>query len=78
MNVLIQNLDIPINNTIILFGEAHTLDNYRPYSDPDCSELLTDYIHKLNIFANYVRTEFYLEEFCFFFKLLFICINSII
>ena len=63
MNVLIQDLDIPINNTIILFGETHTLEKYRPCSDPDCSELLTDYIHKLNIFANYVRTEFYLEEF---------------
>ena len=47
MNVLIQNLDIPINNTIILFGEAHTIKNYRPCSDPQCSEILTDYINKL-------------------------------
>jgi hypothetical protein len=65
MNVLIQKPEVSdkINNTIILFGETHTLEKYRPCNDPDCSEILTDYIYKLNIFANYVRTEFYLEEF---------------
>ena len=69
INILVQN-DIPSynqylnNNTIILFGESHTLDYFQPCNGaPNCDELITDFILKLNVFAEHIRTEFYLEEF---------------
>jgi hypothetical protein len=69
INILVQN-DIPNynqyfnNNTIILFGESHTLDYFRPCNrGSNCDELLTDFILKLNIFAEHIRTEFYVEGF---------------
>jgi hypothetical protein len=69
INILVQN-DVPSynqylnNNTIILFGESHTLDYFQPCNGaPNCDELFTDFILKLNDFAKHIRTEFYVEEF---------------
>jgi len=69
MNILLQN-DIPgynqyfNNNTIILFGEFHTLAYFQPCNGaPNCNELFTDFILKLNVFAEHIKTEFYVEDF---------------
>ena len=68
MNILLQN-DIPgynqyfNNNTIILFGEFHTLAYFQPCNGaPNCNELFTDFILKLNVFAEHIKTEFYKEK----------------
>jgi hypothetical protein len=67
MSVLVQNDNNPYlnKNTIILFGETHTLEHYEPCEkkDDDCDELITDFIHKLNIFAIHTRIDFYTEFF---------------
>ena len=66
MNVLVQNFNNQHlnNNTIILFGESHTLDFYQPCEEySNCDELITDFVRKLNNFARFIRTEFYIEDF---------------
>jgi hypothetical protein len=66
MNVLVQNFNNQHlnNNTIILFGETHTLDFYQPCEEyTNCDELITDFVRKLNNFARFIRTEFYIEDF---------------
>jgi len=68
MSVLVQNdnpeFDNLNKNTIILFGEIHTLEHYEPCEKYDvCDELITDFISKLNMFAIHTRIDFYTEFF---------------
>ena len=48
---------------IILFGDVHNEENMRDCHDTKCYELQYEFIEKLNIFAEQVKVEFYVEEF---------------
>ena len=48
---------------LLLFGDLHTIENFRPCDNPNCFEIQTDFAYALNEFAKTVKTEFYMEGF---------------
>jgi hypothetical protein len=48
---------------IILFGDIHNEENMRDCDNTKCYELQYEFIEKLNIFAEQVKVEFYVEDF---------------
>ena len=48
---------------IILFSDEHNKNNYKFCDDNSCVELATDFIVKLNNFAEQIKCSFYIEAF---------------
>jgi hypothetical protein len=53
----------PLFHPILLFGDTHTMTNFKICDNPNCFEIQSDFIYTLNEFAKKVQTEFYMEGF---------------
>jgi len=53
----------PRDNTFILFGELHKIQYYSKCEYENCLELQTTFIEKLNEFAKYHPTDFFIESY---------------
>jgi hypothetical protein len=53
----------PLFYPMLLFGDIHTMTNFKRCDNPNCFEIQTDFVYTLNEFAKKVRTEFYMEGF---------------
>jgi hypothetical protein len=58
----------PLQYYIILFGDIHNEENMRDCDNTKCYDLQYEFIEKLNIFAEQVKVEFYVEDFFSYFN----------
>ena len=58
----------PLHYYIILFGDIHNDKNMRDCDNTKCYDLQYEFIEKLNIFAEQVKVDFYVEDFFSYFN----------